>query len=35
LSFKLLEQKMLEYLAAKEIVEGKEQASADKEEWQL
>lgn len=29
--FKLLEQKMLEYVAAKEIVEGKEQASAYKE----
>ncbi len=30
--FKLLEQKMLEYVAAKEIVEGKEQASAHKQE---
>ena len=30
--FKLLEQKMLEYVATKEIVEGKEQASAHKQE---
>lgn len=31
-NFKLLEQKMLEYVATKEIVEGKEQASAHKQE---